>query len=94
MACGECQKRREAAKRRAATMRTTSLRGKVPQKPSEKRAARTSINPRLKIIQQKEQDSPVRCPLCSMLLKRVSRKGHGDLMQCPNPQCGYIRKIR
>ena len=36
---------------------------------------------------------PNRCPLCSTGLRRISRPGQGELLQCMNPKCGYLRKV-
>ncbi len=32
-----------------------------------------------------------RCPLCNSPLKRVANPSRGELVQCTNPNCGYVR---
>lgn len=36
--------------------------------------------------------TPAKCPVCSTPLMKVTRVGVGDLLQCANPRCGYVRK--
>jgi len=35
-----------------------------------------------------------KCPTCGGFLRKVSRLGKGDMLQCANPHCGYLRKLR
>lgn len=87
MGCSGCQKRR-------AMVKMTSLRGSKASREARPVKRSLSANPRF--AQQPEEARPTlaRCPVCMMVLRRVARKGQGDLVQCPNPQCNYIRKAK
>ena len=60
-----------------------------PASPVVRPLAQTQV-PAVKPMMHEHVD---RCPVCKMILKRVSRIGQGDLLQCTNQQCGYLKKV-
>ena len=84
MACGKCGQKKGAT--RVQSMNKPQMRpvSAVPQVQS---------NPVSLIQGAKNANNAMRCPTCFSGLKRVSRVGRGDLLQCLNPSCGYVKRI-
>ena len=77
MACGSCKKRRMQNVKRVVN-------------PSASKLKKTTLKPKLKSLTR--ADTGLRCPTCQAALRRVSRIGQGELLQCSNPRCTYVRK--
>jgi len=81
----------------------------VSKRPDGVRKVNKSLNSKVLDESGKvsESSTPARCPVCQSALKKVSRmtfKDHvrskreqpvnGELLQCMNAKCGYLRKVR
>jgi len=93
MGCG-CRKKRSSA-----TARTRNVVKSKPAKArtiAQRKATRavSNIGKRVGNIRSIAMDAKagLRCPICKATMKRVSRSGHGDLLQCVNPNCRHISK--
>lgn len=100
MACGSCGKKRQSkyvvttqssqpikAVPRAAKPQPQTIMNKVVNYAISNTSPKSKVKTSVTMTTQ-------RCPVCKTMLKRVSRLGHGDLLQCPNLQCGYLRKVQ
>ena len=92
MPCGGCGKNRQSQQKYKVVRSGDVSKQTAKPKPISD-AARTIKVERKKgiAVQTKTRE---RCPTCDGFLKRVSRLGKGDMLQCTNPHCGYLRKLR
>ena len=86
MACGSCRKRRQELAK-AATKVVKATKARNIKRASVKHAARK------KIASIGVKMTETRCPICRTLMRRVSKRGRGDMLLCANPKCGHIRKL-
>ena len=89
MACGGCGKK-------AKIVRTGDVSKSVKKKgvlPSTRVIKVGRKKPKRKPVSVRAQATN-KCPTCGSILKKIARVGKGDMLQCVNKQCGYLRKLR